>query len=291
MPYKRTRGYSGWKRRKTRRVFRPRVTAATRIQRAFRRRRGGFNRRVITAVRRNEPCQYALGGTDGLTLTINPVIVSAYSRLPYSQEQGTNVKFLRTAQKCFIKTLTATVKLKCPTGATSDVYNNVCLALVRFKRSGEMRPADLVNPGITGGPLTDSDDKPFLPCQRATAPYFTAVPLEMTTTAVGTANPFMLQTMWNPKVVDVIKKWNVILQQQHSAAGYPVTYPFEKCFTFTHKFNETWKFSNEAPPAVDPGTDAPYNNKNYYLIGWSDSKVAGHPYISTSSRLSFKDID
>lgn len=292
MPFKRTRPTTPWRSRKVRRVFRPRVTAATRIQRLFRRRRGaGFGRRVISAVRRNEPCQYALGGVDGEVLTVAPIIISTYSRIPYSQDSGTNVKFLRTAQKVFAKHLTVTVKLKIATGATSDTYNSICLALVRFKRSGELRNADLQNPGIGGGPLTDSDDKPFLPCQKATAPYFTSVPLNMTTTAVGTANPFMLNTMWNPKVIEVIKKWNVTLQQQY-ATGHAVTYPFMRQFDFSHKFNETWKYSNDAPAAVAPDTnEAPYNNKNYYLIGWSDSTTVAHPYISTSSRLSFKDID
>lgn len=291
MPYKRYRSHRPWTQRKTRRVFRPRVTAATRIQRAFRARRGGgFNRRVISAVRRNEPCQYALGGTDGLALNIDPQIVAAYSRLPYSQDSGTNVKFLRTAQKVFAKHLTVTIKLAIPTSATSDYFNNIALALVRFKRSGELRNADIQSGGLTGGPLTNEDDKPFLPCQNNVSPYFTSVPLNMTTTAVGTANPFMLQTMWNPKVVEVLKKWNVSLQQQRATA-YPVTYPPFRTWTFEHKFNETWKFSNEAPPAVDPGHDAPYNNKNYYLIAWSDSTAAGHPYISTAHRLSFKDID
>lgn len=291
-------GFQRWENRKRHR-------AASRIQRAFRRRRftrrvnrratyrrhAGFARKVNRAVTARDPCQYAIGGTDGLTLTINPQIIATYSRIPYTQDAGTNVKFLRTSQKVFAKNLSVTIKLKLPQGATSDIHNSICLAFVRFKRSSEMRNADIQDPGITQGPLTTSDDKPFLPCQRNTAPYFMSLPLNMTTTAVGSANPFMLQTMWNPKVVDVLKKWNITLQQQHTT-GYPVTYPFQKDFTFNYKFNETWKYSNDAPPAVDPSqTEAPYNNKNYYLIGWSDSSVAGHPYLTTSSRLSFKDID
>lgn len=286
------------------RYYRRRVRAAGVIQRAFRRRRRlrtrryrrhagsrNFNRKVNRAVTAREPCQYAIGGTDGLALTINPQIIATYSRIPYTQDSGTNIKFCRTSPKVFAKNLTVTLKLKLPTGATSDVHNSICLAFVRFKRSTEMRNTDIQDPGLTQGPLTTSDDKPFLPCQRATAPYFMTLPLNMTTTAVGSANPFMLNTMWNPKVVDVMKKWNVTLQQQR-ATGYPVTYPFQKDFSFSHKFNETWKYSNDAPPAVDPSTtEAPYNNKNYYLIGWSDSTVAGHPYLTTSSRLSFKDID
>lgn len=274
-----------------------RSRAASLIQSAFRRRRNTrrgaarFSRRVLGAVRRNEPCQYGLGGVDGLAISITPQIVTAYSKLPYSQDVGTNVKFCRTSQKVFAKQLTCSLKVKLPYGATSDNYNTICLAFIRYKRSQELRNADLQSPGIGGGPLTDSDDKPFLPCQRAAAPYFTAVPLNMTTTAVGSANPRMLQNMWNPKVVDVIKKWNITLQQQKQVAGYPVTYPFLKQWNFIHKFNETWKYANDAPPAVDPGSDPPYNNKNYYLIAWSDSSAPGHPYLTTSQRVSFKDQD
>lgn len=264
---------------------------ARRIQRAWRRRRarGGrrparrFNNRVLTAVRRNEMCQYSLFGEDARRISISPVIITNLSALKYTKAQP-NAKYLRTANKVFAKTLTLNMKF-----APGDEYNLCCVALVRYKRSEPMTNADLQDPNaITLGPLTTSDDKPFMPCQQPAAPHYTQVVLNMRTNAAGTANPFFLQDYWNPKVVDVIKKWNVTLQS-NPATGVGVTYPLIKSVDFTHKFNEWWKYS-EDPSEDPPLRPEPYNNKNYYIVAWSDSKIANHPYMSWSSRLSFKDV-
>lgn len=265
---------------------------ATRLQRAWRRRRyrGGrrrgnqpFARRVLGAVRRNEMCQYSLFGEDARRVSISPVILNNFSALKYTKLMP-NAKYIRTANKVYAKTLTLNLKV-----APSDEYNLVCIALVRYKRSDPMTNADLQDPNpITLGPLTTSDDKPFMPCQQPAAPHYTQVVLNMRTNAAGTANPFFLQDFWNPKVVDVIKKWNVTLQANPPDIG--VTYPFIKSYDFVHRFNEQWKYA-ESPNEDPPARPEPYNNKNYYLVAWSDSKIANHPFISWSSRLSFKDVD
>ena len=236
-----------------------------------------------SAVRRNEMCQYSMFGADAMRLSISPAIINNFSALKYSKLLP-NAKYIRTASKVFAKTLTLNLKF-----APSDEYNLICIALVRYKRSEPMTNADLQDPNpITLGPLTTSDDKPFMPCQKDTAPHYTQVVLNMRTNAAGTANPFFLQDYWNPKVVEVIKKWNITTQSNPPDVG--VTYPMIKSVDFVHKFNEHWKYA-ESPSADPPDRPEPYNNKNYYLIGWSDSKIANHPFVSWASRLSFKDVD
>lgn len=268
--------HTGKRRTRRRRTTRRRTTRRTRTQ-------ANTVARVARTLRKRDPVQYNVGGQDGLGISITPQIVQAFSKVTFDNQQS-NLKFCRTSPKIYAKHLQVQMKV-----TPGDDYNNISLAFIRFKRSGELRNADIGAGGPNFGPVTTIDNRPFLPCQNAAGPYYTQVPLNMTTTAVGSANPFMLNDMWNPKVVEVIKKWNIMVQK-NPATGVGVTYPLYKHFDFSHKFNEQWKYSNEAP-AAGAQYNAPYNNKNYYLIAWSDSKLAPNAYLSYSYRLSFKDVD
>lgn len=269
-----------------------RVYAARRIQRSFRKYRKyratkRFNRKVNRAVMRKEPLQYTLQGFDVNTdpslaaISVTPQIVASFSNIPFNN-QTANAKFCRTSQKILAKTLSLQMELSC-----ADNFNKICLAFIRYKRSEPLTNADLQDPGAGAGPLTTLDDKPYLPCENNANFYYNSVPLNMTTNPITTAHPFMLQDMWNPKVVDVIKTWKVQLQIPEAGS----TYPGIKQLSYFYKFNKIFKYQNAVSTGASNRPSETYNNQNYYLVAWSDSKVVSHPQMSLSFRMTFKDLD
>lgn len=302
--YKRAYSSYGIYPRKRRRVFKPRVTAASRIQRAWRaRRRGnykGFVRKVNRAVMSRDPVQYRLfstnlvgptGGNAYKVVSQTPQILLDISDVKFNNENA-NLKYVRTSQK--MKPMNLHLNF---TVLPQDFpYNRVSVALVRHKRSVPIEPADIQ--GAVSGALTTEDDKPFLPCTNATATNVFPNDIGCNMTGLNaTADPFILNSLgWNPKVVDVIKTWNITVQNKDQLTdgnGFTgVTYPYIKSWEYNHKFKEIWKYENNT--SRDDNTESfwPYNNKCYQIIAFSDS-VAGssHPTISCAARLSFKDLD
>lgn len=275
--------------------------AATKIQRAFRlRRKRTFNKRVNRAVLSRDPVQYRLFSTNVTTsippspykvVSQTPQILMNLSDLQYNNENS-NLKYCRTSQK--IKPMN--LHLNFSVIGEDFPYNRVSVALVRHKRSEPIEPADIQ--GALSGALTTENDRPFLPCTNNTATndFPNDIGCNMTGANVN-ANPFVLNSLgWNPKVVDVIKTWNVIVQNKDrltdGTGQVGVTYPFIREIEYNHKFHEIWKYENRTSPDNNTETFWPYNNKCYQLIAFSDS-VSGssHPYISAHARLSFKDLD
>lgn len=301
--YKRRSSWGGWQARKRRRVFRPRVTAASRIQRAWRsrkRRFSGFAKRVNRAVLSRDPVQYRLFSTNNtasvppnpyLGASQTPIILMNLSNLKFNNENS-NLKYVRTSP--MIKPMNLHIHMSMI--AQDFPYNRVSVALVRHKRSDPIENTDIQ--GLVAGALTTDDDKPFLPCTNNTATNVAPndIGCNMTGTNVN-ANPFVLNSLgWNPKVVDVIKTWNVTLQNKDVLTDgngqVGVTYPVVKEIEYNHKFKEIWKYENRTSRDDNFEDFWPYNNKCYQLICFSDS-VSGssHPFISAHARLSFKDLD
>lgn len=241
--------------------------------------KGSFSKRVNKAVLNREPMQYTLRGQDRIGLSTTPVIIAEPSKLPFNNFSG-GCKYARSSPKVFVKGITFQFVL-----SVQDSYNKISFALVRHKRSEEIVSGDIAL--ALGGPVTTLDDKPFLPCENANDHYYNTVPLNMVLPSTAISHPFMLNDMWNPKVVDVIKRWDIQLEAEQAGS----TYPAYRNVSYYHKFNEVWKYPNQVSADASNTPIAPYNNKNYYLIGWSDSKLVPNPTISYSYRTSFKDID
>lgn len=273
---------------------RRRKYSARKIQRAWRKRRGrrsygSFRRKVNRAVLSKDPLQYTLQGFDVnsnpslAAVSTTPQIIAAFSNVPFNNEIA-NAKFCRTSQKILAKNLSCQFEF-----AASDNYNKICMAFIRHKRSDPLINSELQAQGAGAvGPLTTLDNKPFLPCTQNSNHYYNTTPLNMDNlNPAAVANPQYLNDMWNPKVIEVIKTWNVQLQTPAEGA----TYPGLRKYTFFHKFNKTWKYQNAvSQDDTNRGTQT-YNNQNYYLVAWSDSKVAAHPLMSLSYRLTYKDLD
>lgn len=252
--------------------------AATTIQRAFRRR---FNSRVSRAVLAKDPVQYRLFGTRTFELSQTPAIVESYSNLKCVQDE-VNARFYRTSMK--IKPYNLNVKARID---VADTTNQVCLALVRHKRSDPITDADL-QAGVGGaGPLLTVKDKPFMDCG--------SLPNTQATSLTGlsaAAAPSLLLNMFNPKVVDVLKTWTFNVQSPPAggAATLSAWKPYIN-FDINFKFKDIWKYKEPNAPAVQE-SPFPYNNKCYHLIGWSDSITAtAHPTYTAQNRISFKDLD
>lgn len=257
-----------------------RNSAASRIQKAFRSRRN-LSTKVNRIITKREPLQYSLRGQDRLAISTTPQIVAAPADMVFNNTQS-NTKFCRTSPKISAKSVLFDINV-----GVSDSYNMICMAFVRYKRSDEMQNTDIQYGGLGAGPLTSLDDKPFLPCENAGAGYYNTVPLNMLNTTTTIAHPAMLNDMWNGKVVEVIKKWDIQLEAEQAGA----TYPAFRNIKFFHKFNEEWKFPNIQSVSTAATVASPWNNKSYYLIAWSDSKLVGHPTLSYSYRLTFRDVD
>lgn len=286
--------------RHVRTLYSRRYRAARTIQRRFRARRAyksRFNSRVNRAIMSRDPQQYRLFSTDGYAdVSQTPVVLLQLSNLKYN-DANSNLKYCRTSPLIKVQNIHINMHVI----AHDHPYNQVSIALVRHKRTPPIENADIQ--GLTGA-LTTEDDKPFLPSSNNTVTnqYPNHLGHLMTGTSLQ-AQPFVLNRMgWNPKVVDVIKTWNVICQPQAvndtTAAGalnrIGVTYPILKEIDYFHKVNKTWKFENHTSRDSDTESFFPYNKQCYSIIAFSDS-VAGlpstHPQVCVSVRLAFKDKD
>lgn len=276
-----------WKGGKTYSIHAPaRHHAAGVIQARWRRRKKlmyrkrKFQARVRNATLAKDPCQYRLFGSGSVELSQTPTVVEQFSNLK-ALLSTTNPRFYRTSMK--IKALNLNIHARID---VADETNQICIALLRHKRSDPIVDAD-IQAGLGAGPLVSAADKPFMDL---------GAPNTNSTNMTGTSNsaaPHMLLNMFNPKVVDVMKTWTFDLQNPPPAAAtswLSFTRPY-KSFEINHKFNEIWKFPDVREPTLMEAT-YPYNNKTYTLIGWSDSGAAtAHPTIRLQTRLSFKDLD
>lgn len=271
--------------------------SATRIQRAWRRRRRGykrFARKVNTVALSRDPVQYRLFSLAPTGASQTPFIFDL-SNLKFN-DFNSNLKYCRTSPKVKVLNLHCQITVE----AQDEPYNRISIAMVRHKRSEPMVNADIQ--GLTGA-LTTQDDKPFLPSSNNTATnqYPNDLGANMTG-ASAIANPFILNNLgWNPKVVQVIKTWNLTVSPQNRAidgSTVPTSweqgqvYPPTRSFSWNHKFNEVWKFPNDNTTDADTISEFPYNNKCYSFVIMSDSvALTTHPTVSIACRLSFKDLD
>ena len=282
--------------------------AAGKIQRAWRRKRVARRRlaRKVTAITlAKDPVQYRLFSTNDTSVTPDtpyvgisqtPIVLLNLSDLKFSNENA-NLKYVRTSPKIKVMNMLLRMSFR----AQDAPYNRVSVALVRHKRTEPIVNADIQ--GAISGALTTEDDKPFLPSTTDTNNNTQPNDIGCNMTGLNpAANPFVLNALgWNPKVCEVIKKWDIVLQPQwrgigggNVATSYQagVTYPMMREVEYNHKFNEVWKFENKTSTNNLTESVFPYNNKCYSLIAFSDS-VSGtaHPSMSAHVRLSFKDLD
>lgn len=262
-----------------------------------------FKKAVTSVELNNNPMQYRLFSTNNTSATPDnpfiaisqtPFIVESFSNLKFNNENA-NLRYCRTSPKVRPINLHVNMTLL----GQDDPYNRICIALVRHKRAQPIVLADIVD-GSGVGALTTENDKPFLPCTNATTDntFPNDIGCNMTGLNVN-ANPVALNSLgWNPKVVDVIKTWNVTLQNKDrltdGTGTVGITYPFIKEIEYNHRFpkDEEWRFENRTSPDDNVEFYFPYNNKCYQLIAFSDSVAASaHPKLSVHCRLSFKDID
>lgn len=263
-----------------------------------------FKRAVTTVEQNNNPMQYRLFSSNDTTTTPDnpfvgisqtPFILMNLSNVKFNNENA-NLKYCRTSPKMRPINLHINMTVL----GQDSPYSRVCLALVRHKRAQPIVLADIVA-GAGVGALTTANDKPFLPCTNATADntFPNDIGCNMETGLNTHANPVALNSLgWNPKVVDVIKTWNVTLQVKDrltdGSGVIGITYPLIKEIEYNHRFpkDEEWRFENRTSPNDLTEFKFPYNNKCYQLIAFSDS-IAGttHPTVSVHCRLSFKDID
>lgn len=263
-----------------------------------------FKRAVTTVEQNNNPMQYRLFSSNDTTATPDnpfvhvsqtPFIIMNLSNVKFNNE-NTNLKYVRTSPKMRPINLHINMTFL---GADTP-YSRICLALVRHKRAQPIQLVDIVGP--TGaGALTTANDKPFLPCTNATAnnTFPNDIGCNMEGGLNPHANPVALNSLgWNPKVVDVLKTWNVTLQTKDrltdGTGTIGVTYPSIKEIEYNHRFpkDEEWRFENRTSPDDNTEFKFPYNNKCYQIIAFSDSvALTTHPTVSVHCRLSFKDID
>ena len=241
-----------------------------------------FQARVRNATLAKDPCQYRLYGSDTVQLSQTPAVVEQFSNLK-ALMSTTNPRFYRTSMKIKAINLNMHVRLD-----VADSTNQICLALLRHKRSDPITDADIQAAPVGTGPLVSAPDKPFMDL---------SAPNSNSTSMTGISNsacPHLLLNMFNPKVVDVMKTWTFDLQlppvANSDTSWLSFTRPY-KSFEINHKFNEIWKFPDVREPTL-LDTSYPYNNKTYTLIGWSDSGAGTtHPTVRIQSRFSFKDLD
>lgn len=291
---------------KRRRRFPSRGVAATRIQRAFRRRnvsRRRFTGRVQAAVRRGDPQQYYITNLLNQTAVTQAPTSYDISNIYYNRTDAglPNPKWYRSSNKIFVQNLHLNIRVT----ATTDTFNKVTFALVRHKRSSPLLNSDLQTvqalPPCTV-PQLGLDEGPFMPINQGSAAYLnpTAVDLNFGS-LTRNANTEALATFFNPKVVDVMWTKTVTVQPlvnkpppgATANATFPTGWPAIREFEFNKRLNEQWTFPS--PPAGSEGYNQypTVNNKCYSLICWSDSisSSADHPYVDCSMRLSFKDRD
>lgn len=240
--------------------------------------KGRFNRNVRAANLKGQPMQYRLYGVDREPSSQQPSILMNISNIKALQE-NTNPMYYRTSMR--VKPISLTLSFRVDN--QDQPFNQVCVALVRHRRSEEIVAADIQD---GNGPLLDNNNKPFLP--------IAAAPNTDVTNMTGVSNfahPRMLLKYFNPKVVDVIKTWTVNVQPETQTPNQNFT-PFRE-FTYVHKFKqgEVWKYQNMRNPEIQE-TTFPYNNKCYQLITFSDSgTLTAAPAVSCAARFAFKDID
>lgn len=267
-----------------------RSRAALRIQKAWRRRKRRYTRstrkgalvpfraRVNRAVLSTEPVQYRLFGNNSIALSQTPTIITNFSDLKFDNSNA-NPRFYRTSMK--VKVMNLWLKMRFD---VADTVNQVCIALIRHKRSEPIVDADIQ--AALGGPLLTQNDKPFM---NMSVPNSDASDM---TGISASARPDLLQQYWNPKQVDVLKTWTVNMQNYPAGGQTANLSAFKPYLTldYNHKFNETWKYPEDRAGVL--AQSFPYNNKCYQLIGWSDSVAAtAHPTVTCQSRVSFKDLD
>lgn len=240
--------------------------------------KGRFNRNVRAANLKGQPMQYRLYGVDRDPSYQKPEILMHISNIKALQE-NTNPMYYRTSMR--IKPISLTLQFR--VDAQDTPFNQVCVALVRHRRSEEIVAADIQD---GQGALLDNNNKPFLP--------IAAAPNTNITNMDGTSNfahPKMLLKYFNPKVVDVIKTWTVNVQPDTQTPNQNF-HPYRE-WTYVHKFKqgEVWKYPNMRNPEQQE-TTFPYNNKCYSLLHWSDSgTLTASPAVSCAARFAFKDID
>ena len=266
--------------RPRRRYLHAKNYAASRIQRAWRTRRArrNFNKKVSRAILARDTVQYRLYGVDREPASQNPAVLMNISNIKANNGDA-NPMYCRTSQK--IKPLGLHLSFRVDSQDTP--FNQVCVALIRSKRSDPVTSAQLSS---GTGPITNVSDAPFLQLDDGTG-YNTNV-----TNMTGTSNfahPQMLLDYFNPKVVQVVKKWVVNVQPDTQTPNQNFL-PYRE-WDYFHKFKgEIWKYPEMRPDTTV--TDFPYNNKCYQLVYWSDSVIAtAHPAVTCSARFSFKDLD
>lgn len=268
-----------------------RSSAASRIQRAWRRRKycgptrptRSFVTRVTNACLKKDPVQYRLFGVE-TTISQQPMILQNISDLKYHIALS-NPQWYRTSPKIRPLNLNCTFRLT----AQDSPYNQIVIMFVRHRRSTPIVAADIQS---GGGALTTEIDKPFLACTPNTDQIPNNAPVNMTGTNTD-AFPAALANMMNPKVVEVL--WTKVVElspQERLTDGTGLTgqvFPPMKTFEYNHKFgNDIWKYQYD----VTNEENFPYNNKCYQFLAWSDSvNLSSHPEVNLCCRLSFKDID
>lgn len=299
MPYKRPYGGSGFTPRKRRRFSTfARSTAATRIQRAFRRRRGQyktFTKKVNRAVLSQRQTQYHLFGETSFSVTEAPRVMCSLSAIPYDHSNPNN-KWARTCPKIKLQSWTIDMYAKCSVEAP---ITKMVVQLVRHKRSNNLQDTDLQSSVVVGAPAVDRDNAAFLNCADA--------PNDLTVGQMQN-NPFALSHMTNPKVIEVLKTWRFTLEAHLQIANAatptvnidvlpdlyrPVTYPKVISKDYYRKVNKVLKYPVLESDNLTQPYEPCYNNHNYFLICYSDYADSGSrpPTVEYTVRTSFRDID
>lgn len=284
--------------------------AATRIQRAWKRRRGRvaqrqFTGRVQSAIRRGEPQQYYVTNLLNQTAVTQAPEVYSISNLYYDNTVNAvnNPKWHRSSNRIFVQNMHLNIRVT----AQKDNFNTVCVALVRHKRSEPITQTMIQRQQLLPVPATVPEmtavDRPFLNIMSGYNPAGSIPPVCDLNFGKPTtnANVDALASFFNPKVVDLMWHKTVKVQPLYAEApatganiAFPTGWPYIRDFEYNKKFNETWKYPSSPAGTTGYNTFPTVNNKCYSLIVWSDSiAVPGgsHPIMDVSMRMSFKDID
>lgn len=304
MSIKNPMGFQRWENRKRNRASGIIARAFRRNRFRLRRRRrrmGGFSKRVNRVVLSKQQIQYHLVAENSVSVTDSPIVLADLSSLPYDHDNP-NAKWARTCPKVMLYNWSIDFNLD---ASINTGLSHIVISLIRHKRSERLSTSDLRSSVTVTAPAIDAENTPFLNC--ATAPNSFSI-------AEAQANPFFLSSMYNPKVIEVVKTWKTTLQSflqlRNSHNGTPDgsstdpadqyasvmpsnTYPKDKSFSYFKKMGKTMKYPVSDASDLTAPFPSTYNNSNYYLIAYSGHPSANPnpPQIGYAIRTAFRDID
>ena len=228
-----------------------RTASATRIQRAWRRKKYAKDKiktvaDVKKAVRSAQPSSVFITNTNS-TMSTTPTAYQQLSRLLFSNSNDT--LYARKSTNIRVGHISFRCRL-----SVADSPGNLCrLMVVRLKDSAQ--------------PAVSFDPQKMFEFNNGQG-----------------AQPDNLFSDVNLRVAEV--KYDKVFNLQQSTAAVPATRMQDIYLNFKVKINETWKYKS-----TDNGQSTfTRNMKDYFLVALSDSQLGSHPRIQATSFLWFKNI-